>query len=90
MRRALARFPIVVAGALVLWTGVERGLLLLRAPGDRLVVRAARNLERRDLRDEQLELSQSLARRALDTREPVSEVNALFRVTVFRPARRPG
>jgi 23S rRNA (guanine745-N1)-methyltransferase len=25
----------------------------------------------------------------LDTREPVSEVNALFRLTVFRPARRP-
>ena len=35
--------------ALVLWTGVERGLLLLNAPGNRLVVRAARNLERRDL-----------------------------------------
>ncbi len=72
LRRVLDR----ALDALVLWTGVERGLLLLRAPGDRLVVRAARNLERRDLRDEQLELSQSLARRALDTREPVVAVDA--------------
>lgn len=62
--------------ALVLWTGVERGLLLLRAPGDRLVVRAARNLERRDLQGEQVVLSHSLARRALTSREPVVAVDA--------------
>jgi transcriptional regulator with GAF, ATPase, and Fis domain len=62
--------------ALVLWTGVERGLLLLRAPGDRLVVRAARNLERRDLEGEQIVLSHSLARRALTSREPVVAVDA--------------
>jgi len=38
-----------VLDALVLWTGVERGLLLLRAPGGRLVPRAGRNLGRSDL-----------------------------------------
>ena len=55
-----------VVDALVLWTGVERGLLLLRAPDGRLVARAARNLARADLRGEQLALSQTLARRALE------------------------
>ncbi len=65
-----------VLDALVLWTGVERGLLLLTAPGDQLVVRAARNLARSDLPAEQLELSQSLARRALASREPVVAVDA--------------
>ncbi len=65
-----------VLDALVLWTGVERGLLLLRAPGDRLVVRAARNLERRALQGEQVVLSHSLARRALTSREPVVAVDA--------------
>ena len=62
--------------ALVLWTGVERGLLLLRAPGDRLVPRAARNLARRDLTEEQLMLSQTLAERAAQRREPVVAVDA--------------
>jgi len=62
--------------ALVLWTGVERGLLLLRAPDNRLVVRAARNLARKDLREDQVMLSQSLAHRALETREPVVAVDA--------------
>ena len=38
-----------VLDTLVLWTGVERGLLLLRAPDGRLVLRAARNLARTDL-----------------------------------------
>ena len=52
-----------VVDALVLWTGVERGLLLLRAPGGRLVPRAARNLARADLGAEQLG-AQPLARRA--------------------------
>lgn len=65
-----------VVDALVLWTGVERGLLLLKAPGDKLKPRAARNLRRADLGPEQLELSQSLARRALELGEPVVAVDA--------------
>lgn len=65
-----------VLDALVLWTGVERGLLLLRAPEGRLVPRAARNIARRDLRGAQLELSHSLAARALQTTAPVVAVDA--------------
>jgi transcriptional regulator with GAF, ATPase, and Fis domain len=65
-----------IVDALVLWTGVERGLLLLRAPDDRLVPRAARNLARADLGPEQMGLSQTLARRALEAREPVVAVDA--------------
>ena len=65
-----------VLDALVLWTGVERGLLLLRAPGDRLVPRAARNLARSDLNGQQLALSRTLAERALLTQEPVVAVDA--------------
>jgi serine/threonine-protein kinase PknK len=65
-----------VVDALVLWTGVERGLLLLRAPGEKLKPRAARNLARSDLTGEQLELSRSLAERALDLGEPVVAVDA--------------
>ena len=65
-----------VLDALVLWTGVERGLLLLRAPGDRLVPRAARNLARTDLAGEQLRLSYSLAERALAQGQPVVAVDA--------------
>ena len=65
-----------VVDALVLWTGVERGLLLLRAPGGKLKPRAARNLRRVDLGPEQLALSQSLALRALDLGEPVVAVDA--------------
>ena len=65
-----------VVDALVLWTGVERGLLLLRAPGGKLKPRAARNLRRVDLVPEQLALSQSLAQRALDLGEPVVAVDA--------------
>jgi serine/threonine-protein kinase PknK len=64
-----------VLDALVLWTGVERGLLLLPV-GETLVPRAARNLSRDDLRGEQLSLSLSLARRAFLTREPVVSVDA--------------
>lgn len=64
-----------VVDALVLWTGVERGLLLLRA-GDRLVPRAARNLARADLRGEQIALSHTLAQRALEALEPVVAVDA--------------
>ncbi|MBN2192048.1 MAG: sigma 54-interacting transcriptional regulator [Polyangiaceae bacterium] len=62
--------------ALVLWTGVERGLLLLRAPGGRLVPRAARNLRRDDLVGVQRDLSHSLAERAMISREPVVAVDA--------------
>ena len=65
-----------VLDALVLWTGVERGLLLLRAPGGKLVPRAARNLARADLHGVQLSLSRSLAERALATGEPVVAVDA--------------
>ena len=55
-----------VLDTLVLWTGVERGLLLLRAPDGKLVPRAARNLARHDLQGEQLALSQTIARRAIE------------------------
>ena len=65
-----------VVDALVLWTGVERGLLLLRAPDGRLLPRAARNLARADLSGEQLALSHTLAQRALDARAPVVAVDA--------------
>ncbi len=65
-----------IVDALVLWTGVERGLLLLRAPDGRLVPRAARNLARHDLTGEQRALSETLARRALEAREPVVAVDA--------------
>jgi transcriptional regulator with GAF, ATPase, and Fis domain/tetratricopeptide (TPR) repeat protein len=65
-----------VVDALVLWTGVERGLLLLRAPGGKLKPRAARNLRRVDLGPEQMALSQSLAQRALELGEPVVAVDA--------------
>ena len=65
-----------ILDALVLWTGVERGLLLLKAPRGRLVPRAARNLARTDLTGEQLKLSRSLADRALAAGEPVVAVDA--------------
>jgi transcriptional regulator with GAF, ATPase, and Fis domain len=72
-----------VVDALVLWTGVERGLLLMRAPDGRLVPRAARNLERADLRGEQLALSQTLAQRALELREPIVATDASGDVESF-------
>lgn len=62
---------------LLLWTRVERGLLLLRAPGQKLVVRAARNLDRRDLSEEQKKLSFSMAERALREGRPVVAVDAV-------------
>jgi transcriptional regulator with GAF, ATPase, and Fis domain len=65
-----------VLDALILWTGVERGLLLLRAPEGRLVPRAARNIAREDLHGVQLALSRTLAERALATGEPVVAVDA--------------
>jgi serine/threonine-protein kinase PknK len=80
-RTSLADLLRQVLDGLVLWLGVERGVLLLRAPGAspgevRLVPRVARGLRREDLRDEQLHLSQSLARRALDGGDPVVAVDA--------------
>jgi serine/threonine-protein kinase PknK len=72
-----------VVDSLVLWTGVERGLLLLRAPDGRLVPRAARNLERADLHGEQLALSQTLAHRALERREPIIATDAAGDVESF-------
>jgi serine/threonine-protein kinase PknK len=65
-----------VLDALVLWTGVERGLLLLKAPGGKLVPRAARNVARRDLNPLQIELSRSLAERALERAECVVAADA--------------
>jgi transcriptional regulator with GAF, ATPase, and Fis domain len=72
-----------VVDSLVLWTGVERGLLLLRAPDGRLVPRAARNLERSDLRGEQLALSQTLALRALEQRQAIVATDASGDVESF-------
>jgi hypothetical protein len=56
-REHLKDLLVQVVDSLVLWTGVERGLLLLRAPDGRLVPRAARNLARADLHGDQLALS---------------------------------
>jgi transcriptional regulator with GAF, ATPase, and Fis domain len=65
---------------LILWLSVERGLLLTRATtaeGEvKLVPRVARGLSRDDLRGEQLQLSMTLAKRAMDTLEPVVAVDA--------------
>jgi serine/threonine-protein kinase PknK len=65
-----------VLDTMVLWTGVERGLLLLRAPDGRLVPRAARNLARRDLTGDQLALSQTIAHRAMDEGDAVVATDA--------------
>jgi serine/threonine-protein kinase PknK len=65
-----------VLDALVLWTGVERGLLLLRAPNGHLRPRAARNIGKHDLTGVQLQLSTSLAERALAEGRPVVAVDA--------------
>jgi serine/threonine-protein kinase PknK len=66
-----------VLDTMILWTGVERGLLLLRAPNGRLVPRAARNLAKHDLVGEQLALSQTIARRALELGDVVVATDAL-------------
>ncbi|MGC4064546.1 MAG: sigma 54-interacting transcriptional regulator [Polyangiaceae bacterium] len=73
---ALRSLLVQVLDALVLWTGVERGLLLLCAPGGRLVARVGRNLGRRDLVGHQLTLSHSLALRAIEQGEPIVAVDA--------------
>lgn len=62
--------------ALIRWTGVERGLLLMNAPDGKLIPRAARNLARQDLSAEHRQLSQTLARRALETGDCVVAVDA--------------
>lgn len=62
--------------ALIRWTGVERGLLLMSAPEGKLVPRAARNLARQDLSPEHRQLSQTLARRALETGDCVVAMDA--------------
>lgn len=61
---------------LLLWTGVERGMILLAAPGEKLVVRAARNLSREDLSEEQLALSRSMAERAVADGRPIMTIDA--------------
>jgi len=66
-----------VLDTMVLWTGVERGLLLLRAPDGRLVPRAARNLARSDITGDQLALSQTIARRAVESGDAVVATDAL-------------
>lgn len=66
-----------VLDTMVLWAGVERGLLLIRAPDGRLVPRAARNLARHDLVGDQLVLSQTIARRAIETGDAVVATDAL-------------
>ncbi|MFO0736742.1 MAG: sigma 54-interacting transcriptional regulator [Labilithrix sp.] len=69
-----------VLDTMVLWTGVERGLLLLRAPDGKLAPRAARNLARRDLGHEQLALSTGLAQRAIAERRAVLATDAFAQV----------
>lgn len=66
-----------VLDLLLLWTRVDRGLLLLKAPGERLSVRVGRNLRRKDLSAEQIGLSETLARRALQEGRPISIVDGL-------------
>jgi transcriptional regulator with GAF, ATPase, and Fis domain len=61
--------------SMLLWTGAERGVLMTTWQ-DKLVIRCARNIERDNLEGEQLRLSQSLAARALRTREPVIATDA--------------
>ncbi|MEQ9319293.1 MAG: sigma 54-interacting transcriptional regulator, partial [Polyangiaceae bacterium] len=66
-----------VVDVLLMWTGAERGLLLMPDEEGVLQPRSARNLARHDLRDEQLAMSSSLARRAMDSGEPVVAVDAM-------------
>jgi len=65
-----------VLDALILWSGVDRGLLLMRSPNGSLVPRAARNLARRDLKGEQLHLSMGIAKKALETGEIILATDA--------------
>jgi len=76
VREGLRPLLQLVLDTMILWSGVERGLVLLRAPDGRLVPRAARNLARHDLVGEQLALSQTIARRAIETRDAVVATDA--------------
>ncbi|MSP26065.1 MAG: GAF domain-containing protein [Myxococcales bacterium] len=58
-------------------TSAERGIVLLRSRDGELRARASSNLGKRGLRGEQLELSRSLARRALDTGKHVVATDAV-------------
>ncbi|MEZ4263794.1 MAG: sigma 54-interacting transcriptional regulator [Polyangiaceae bacterium] len=69
-----------VLDTMLVWTGVERGLLLLRAPDGRLVPRAARNLARRDLTGHQLTLSMGIAQQALREGAVVSATDAYAQI----------
>ena len=75
-RDSLRPLLLQVLDSMVLWVGVERGLLLLRAPNGKLVPRAARNLARADLSGEQLTLSMTLAKRAMESGEAVVATDA--------------
>ncbi len=74
-RDSLSQLFTQALDAMLLWTSAERGMVLTRA-GDRLVVRAARNLGKRDMVGDQLALSHGLARRALETGEPTLATDA--------------
>lgn len=80
-RKSFAALLDQVLDMLLLWTGVERGLILLRAPGDQLAIRAGRNLDRRDLSPEQRTLSLSMARRAMAEGRAVVAVDAMHDVS---------
>jgi serine/threonine-protein kinase PknK len=75
-RDGLRALLVRVVDALVLWTGVERGLLLLKTPSGGLAPRAARNLARHDLTPEQRQLSNTLAERALQSGECIVAIDA--------------
>ncbi|MFO0679289.1 MAG: sigma 54-interacting transcriptional regulator [Polyangiaceae bacterium] len=66
-----------ILDALLLWTTAPRGMILLRAPGGRLVPRVARNLAKESLTGPHLAFSRSIAERALSTGEPVLATDAL-------------
>jgi len=72
-----------VLDALVTWTGVERGLLLLCGPDGRLMPKVGRNLGERDLVGEQLRLSTSICERALRELQPVVAVDAATEFSDF-------
>ncbi len=67
-----------ILDALILWTGVERGLVLLPSPNGDLVPRAARNIARADLTKDQLQVSMGIARRALETKTIVVATDAFL------------
>jgi serine/threonine-protein kinase PknK len=76
-RRDLRALLDQVIDVLLLWTGAERGLLLMTEPSGELSPRSARNLSHDDLSGDQLTVSSSLAQRALESGEPVVAVDAM-------------